>query len=580
MAKQNFIAGGYYGKLGQTVGQRWKNKRTIHAYTISANPRTNKQQANRIRFGGYAEYSQLGMSANFNAEVFLKDYITEWNYRVSTCASLYEQGNRGLNLIPLAPINFIAPYSISSAILKDNPQQSPCRVDIQGNLPAESRKLSAIIEYFTTPTTSEGFLIYDAFLDGIDNSILYINITDGKVLNSNCKIRLVSKDDVTSSNDMILSKALQLSSAEKPIVDLDTTINNVSISGENISFTLNQEYIEGEMSYLNISVRGVENAQYKTDTLTNITLTQNGNKLQLNGKMANYNAATPIAFPSNSFLHIENIEIETSTTIYTASDTTSNFTAGSLNRTYKATATMQTGDAIASYKIQIQLPTTLASFTWDTTKNIQREVRKLDWGKTVISESLKQNSYSNGTLTLSPPVVNKYVSDEECNVTIPTFSFEVYGVTYEVPPITVKGSTYHRVLYGTVDFESVRGVTIDETTINLSVEWTYSDYGFTDAEFSGYCYSNGTTGTNIAPTVCIYQGYVEGQLYYFRATGEIETNASNGIVETQQEATDPYTTPEWEPDLDAEDLVWSASADKNMYYKIIKNGKPYAVAWS
>ena len=30
MATQNFIGGGYYGKMGATVGQRWKNKRIIY----------------------------------------------------------------------------------------------------------------------------------------------------------------------------------------------------------------------------------------------------------------------------------------------------------------------------------------------------------------------------------------------------------------------------------------------------------------------------------------------------------------------------------------------------------------------
>ena len=50
MAIQNFLSGGYYGKLGETVGQRWKNKRTIRSYVIPRNPRTEKQQAKRVRF--------------------------------------------------------------------------------------------------------------------------------------------------------------------------------------------------------------------------------------------------------------------------------------------------------------------------------------------------------------------------------------------------------------------------------------------------------------------------------------------------------------------------------------------------
>ena len=33
MAKQNIISGGFYGKVGELIGQRWKNIRTVRAYT-------------------------------------------------------------------------------------------------------------------------------------------------------------------------------------------------------------------------------------------------------------------------------------------------------------------------------------------------------------------------------------------------------------------------------------------------------------------------------------------------------------------------------------------------------------------
>ena len=52
MAKQNFLAGGFYGKLGAMVGQRWKNKRTIRTYVIPHNPNTPEQRKNRNGFAG------------------------------------------------------------------------------------------------------------------------------------------------------------------------------------------------------------------------------------------------------------------------------------------------------------------------------------------------------------------------------------------------------------------------------------------------------------------------------------------------------------------------------------------------
>ena len=57
MAKQNFLAGGFYGKLGAMVGQRWKNKRTIRTYVIPHNPNTPEQRKNRNGFAGAVQFA-------------------------------------------------------------------------------------------------------------------------------------------------------------------------------------------------------------------------------------------------------------------------------------------------------------------------------------------------------------------------------------------------------------------------------------------------------------------------------------------------------------------------------------------
>lgn len=50
----NFLKGTYDGKVGATVGSKWKNKGTIRTYAIPANPRTPAQQTTRE---GFAEIS-------------------------------------------------------------------------------------------------------------------------------------------------------------------------------------------------------------------------------------------------------------------------------------------------------------------------------------------------------------------------------------------------------------------------------------------------------------------------------------------------------------------------------------------
>ena len=51
MGKMNLLKANWYGKVGQTVGAKWKNKSTIRTYTKPANPDTAGQQTVR---GGFA----------------------------------------------------------------------------------------------------------------------------------------------------------------------------------------------------------------------------------------------------------------------------------------------------------------------------------------------------------------------------------------------------------------------------------------------------------------------------------------------------------------------------------------------
>lgn len=55
MGKMNLLKGKWDGKVGQTVGAKWKNKATIRTYSIPSNPNTMAQQNVR---GAFREMSQ------------------------------------------------------------------------------------------------------------------------------------------------------------------------------------------------------------------------------------------------------------------------------------------------------------------------------------------------------------------------------------------------------------------------------------------------------------------------------------------------------------------------------------------
>ena len=59
MGKMNLLKANWEGKVGQTVGAKWKNKSTIRTYTKPANPDTAAQQSVRTVFGDMTSFVAL-----------------------------------------------------------------------------------------------------------------------------------------------------------------------------------------------------------------------------------------------------------------------------------------------------------------------------------------------------------------------------------------------------------------------------------------------------------------------------------------------------------------------------------------
>ncbi len=59
MGKMNLLKGNWEGKVGQTVGAKWKNKSTIRTYTVPSNPDTAAQQLVRGVFGSMTAFVAL-----------------------------------------------------------------------------------------------------------------------------------------------------------------------------------------------------------------------------------------------------------------------------------------------------------------------------------------------------------------------------------------------------------------------------------------------------------------------------------------------------------------------------------------
>lgn len=59
MGKMNLLKGNWEGKVGETVGAKWKNKSTIRTYTKPSNPNTAAQQSVRSVFAQMTSFVAL-----------------------------------------------------------------------------------------------------------------------------------------------------------------------------------------------------------------------------------------------------------------------------------------------------------------------------------------------------------------------------------------------------------------------------------------------------------------------------------------------------------------------------------------
>lgn len=59
MGKMNILKANWIGKVGQTVGAKWKNLSTIRTYTKPSNPKTAAQVTVRTAFAGMTSYVAL-----------------------------------------------------------------------------------------------------------------------------------------------------------------------------------------------------------------------------------------------------------------------------------------------------------------------------------------------------------------------------------------------------------------------------------------------------------------------------------------------------------------------------------------
>jgi hypothetical protein len=108
LGTQDFINGGFYGKVGQFVGRRHGNTRDIYAYTIPHDPKTPAQLARRQLWAHAVELTHIAFNNNKGDPSWQGVGKTEWSARVKTAISRLDRGWSDADSIPFYPDGFVS----------------------------------------------------------------------------------------------------------------------------------------------------------------------------------------------------------------------------------------------------------------------------------------------------------------------------------------------------------------------------------------------------------------------------------------------------------------------------------------
>lgn len=357
MAKFNTLAGGYYGKLGATVGQRWKNIRTVRAYVVPHNPQTEVQQKNRQRFSDCVFYAQLAGQMNAKVTAFDTTSKTLWNARMSTARALQDLGYSEMDRLPLYPTTFSVPNIISAATISQIIDETHIQVTVEGIAPTEERVLTMLLLLPGAESWKDRLALCIGSNGEEGGNIFTFRLPEGLTIPNGTKARFVSCDDTDSLTDLIASAQIDLPTAAPEHHTFDTSITSVERSGNNFTFTFGENYQSGDNSITVASLKGVVNGAITTISDPAVSLINNGGKFAMVYTSEATDNQDLIAFPAGSEVVISAIKSWSATVHADAENATESFASTDLTRTYKNTINgYQRNESVYRFRISRNLP--------------------------------------------------------------------------------------------------------------------------------------------------------------------------------------------------------------------------------
>ena len=427
MAKQNFLSGGFYGKLGAMVGQRWKNKRTIRTYVIPKNPNTPEQKRNRTNFAGAVQFAQMGMQMNYYCTLFDVPQFTKWNYRMSVARNLKFAGMTDLNLIPLYPTSFTPPLMLTEIKIQSKSGKKHVTFSVPELVSTEDRVFSMMFALYNEQSIFLGYKLYLGYYYKDNPQFIEVDVDDVDEINSNCFVRLVTNDDQNSLHDMIASAklAVQTNGIDKHEFDCNVSMVSKTVSGIKITFA--EPWKENpNVNTVSLTVSFVSDGIQKVVSITDSALENDNGLCSVSVPYAaSYNQDLP-AFPEGSGISGVNVRYEGDSYEITLTNGSSSYSDADITRTLDKPFSHNDSDSVA---VSLRVPFSGTVSAYEVMTDYFTEGRfgddsVLHGAFTVSSDGEYINLRATGADKNYPMV------EANCYVTVPNIELVSEGVTY------------------------------------------------------------------------------------------------------------------------------------------------------
>lgn len=336
MAIMNFVSGGYYGKLGNTIGQRWKNKRTVKTYAVPKNPRTEKQQANRGKFSEGTANAQLGQQLNAKAFYWQSVENTSWGLRMKEALRLLNTSATGLSQIPIVPEDFTADINVTKikAVSWNDDNSLTCEIKEINN--RELKTIRILGEKLGDNGEILDVQIFIAKQKTTNKNEIDIQGATKDFFTKTSKFCIVNVPIVQATDLSIFGteQTIDFSAFDTKIFDLTCTSVSTGSPKYNtttykytmpITFIFANDFVDFTDVNFSFSIYGVKNGEFKTDFFENVSFINQNGKAAVTINVSSYTRSGLFAYPSGSKITIDNFNATASGIIYITNTKEQNF---------------------------------------------------------------------------------------------------------------------------------------------------------------------------------------------------------------------------------------------------------------